>query len=308
MAGLQRPQPFAAEDRYIVETRGPGHHPLLRRHQADDPARIGEVGPQERHGKAEAHHRLPLGFGPEAQHLVADRLLRRPAEARAVVELPQIDDIQMHRLSCLLRARCARIVRDPTLPKRNGIAMPSSPDATLDIVTIPCRTDNYAYLILSPDGVSAALVDAPEAAPIQAELDQRADADRYPHHASPRRPITWKAWRPCRSFDASGGGRGRRAPPATLTRSVADGDTFDLFGAEVRVIDVSGHTVGTSPSTSPPRTPSSPPTASWRSAAGGCSRAPRRRCGTACRNSPPCRPRHWSAPAMNTRRPTRASP
>jgi hydroxyacylglutathione hydrolase len=93
--------------------------------------------------------------------------------------------------------------------------MALSPDATLDIVTIPCRTDNYAYLILSPDGVSAALVDAPEAAPIQAELDRRGlDADRYPHHASPPRS-RGRRRRPCRSFDASGGGRRRRPPPAT---------------------------------------------------------------------------------------------
>lgn len=41
----------------------------------------------------------------------------------------------------------------------------------LDIVTIPCRTDNYAYLVKGPDGVC--LIDAPEANPIISALEAR---------------------------------------------------------------------------------------------------------------------------------------
>ncbi|MCT4553932.1 MAG: hydroxyacylglutathione hydrolase [Pelagimonas sp.] len=41
----------------------------------------------------------------------------------------------------------------------------------LDIVTVPCLEDNYAYLVNGPDGV--AVIDAPEAAPIIAALDAR---------------------------------------------------------------------------------------------------------------------------------------
>ena len=41
----------------------------------------------------------------------------------------------------------------------------------LDIVTVPCLTDNYAYLVHGPDGT--ALIDAPEAAPIIAALEER---------------------------------------------------------------------------------------------------------------------------------------
>jgi hydroxyacylglutathione hydrolase len=41
----------------------------------------------------------------------------------------------------------------------------------LEIVTIPCLSDNYAYLVNGPDGV--ALIDAPEAAPIIEALDSR---------------------------------------------------------------------------------------------------------------------------------------
>ena len=42
----------------------------------------------------------------------------------------------------------------------------------LEIVTIPCLKDNYAYLVNGPDGT--ALIDAPEAGPIIAALEERA--------------------------------------------------------------------------------------------------------------------------------------
>ncbi len=41
----------------------------------------------------------------------------------------------------------------------------------LDIVTIPCLSDNYAYLVNGPDGVC--LIDAPEPGPIVDALDSR---------------------------------------------------------------------------------------------------------------------------------------
>lgn len=41
----------------------------------------------------------------------------------------------------------------------------------LEIVTVPCLKDNYAYLVHGPDGT--ALIDAPEAEPIIAELEAR---------------------------------------------------------------------------------------------------------------------------------------
>ncbi len=41
----------------------------------------------------------------------------------------------------------------------------------LDIVTVPCLTDNYAYLVHGPDGT--ALIDAPEAGPIIDALEAR---------------------------------------------------------------------------------------------------------------------------------------
>ncbi|MGB0439395.1 MAG: hydroxyacylglutathione hydrolase [Paracoccaceae bacterium] len=53
----------------------------------------------------------------------------------------------------------------------------------LEIVTIPCLQDNYAYLVRSPDGTC--LIDAPDAAPIAAELTARGwglDVIMITHH------------------------------------------------------------------------------------------------------------------------------
>lgn len=41
----------------------------------------------------------------------------------------------------------------------------------LEIITVPCLADNYAYIVKGPDGVC--LIDAPEAGPIIAELEAR---------------------------------------------------------------------------------------------------------------------------------------
>ena len=60
MAGFQRPERFPAQDRDIGLPRRPLHHALRPRHQRNHPARIGQVGPQQRHGKAES----PPTFAP----------------------------------------------------------------------------------------------------------------------------------------------------------------------------------------------------------------------------------------------------
>jgi hydroxyacylglutathione hydrolase len=43
----------------------------------------------------------------------------------------------------------------------------------LDLITLPCLKDNYAFLVHNPDTHETALVDVPEAAPILAELARR---------------------------------------------------------------------------------------------------------------------------------------
>jgi hydroxyacylglutathione hydrolase len=114
-----------------------------------------------------------------------------------------------------------------------------------DLVTIPCLSDNYAFLLHS-EGGRTALIDAPAADPVIAELDQRGWALNeiwltHHHHdhiaavdalrgAYPEVKLTGAA------ADA------RRLP--SLDREVSHGESFDFDGAEVQVIDVSGHTIG----------------------------------------------------------------
>ena len=115
----------------------------------------------------------------------------------------------------------------------------------LEIVTVPCLTDNYAFLLHSPQSGETALVDAPEEAPIR-----RALADRgwslsrilITHHHSDH----IDAVDPIREeFGAQV--IGARADAERLPRldlAVAEGDSFEFVGHDVRVLDVSGHTVG----------------------------------------------------------------
>jgi hydroxyacylglutathione hydrolase len=57
----------------------------------------------------------------------------------------------------------------------------------LEIVTVPCLLDNYAYLLRDEATGRIGLVDAPEAAPIEAELRERGwglDLILVTHHHS----------------------------------------------------------------------------------------------------------------------------
>ena len=113
------------------------------------------------------------------------------------------------------------------------------------IVTIPCLSDNYAFLTHNSETGATALVDAPEAKPILDALDARGwslDTVLLTHHH-------WDhvdgladilAQHPAKVVGATADAH--RLP--ALDVSVADGDTLDIGGETVSVLDVSGHTVG----------------------------------------------------------------
>lgn len=113
----------------------------------------------------------------------------------------------------------------------------------LDIVTIPCRTDNYAFLIHDDASGRTALVDAPETAPVQAALSERGWALTeiwITHHHNDH--VEGVADLRAGAEVIGAAADAHRLPP--LDRKVSDGDTFTFAGHEVRVSDVSGHTVG----------------------------------------------------------------
>lgn len=115
----------------------------------------------------------------------------------------------------------------------------------LEIRTIPCLSDNYAYLAHDPETKVTALIDAPEAGPILAALAETGwtltDVLITHHHfdhidALPQ--ILEK--HPARVVGAAADAH--RLPALDL--QVAEGGTVQI-GAELgTVIDVPGHTVG----------------------------------------------------------------
>ena len=113
----------------------------------------------------------------------------------------------------------------------------------IEIVTIPCRTDNYAFLV--HENGRTALVDAPEARPIIAALDERGwalDEIWITHHHGDHVEGV-EELRAKYGASVTGASADRHRLPS-LTRAVTDGDNFDFQGHIVHVLDVSGHTVG----------------------------------------------------------------
>ena len=115
----------------------------------------------------------------------------------------------------------------------------------VEIVTVPCRSDNYAYLVQDQSTGQTALVDAPEVAPIVAALEARGwglDQIWITHHHGdhtdgvPELVAKYGAKVVGHAKDAA------RLPELDL--AVEEGGSINLGGSEARVIDVSGHTIG----------------------------------------------------------------
>lgn len=115
----------------------------------------------------------------------------------------------------------------------------------LELVVIPCLTDNYAYLVHDAASGRTAVVDVPEAPPVLAALSDRgwrlSDIWLTHHHwdhtdgvadlvAATKARVTGAA------ADA------HRLPP--LDHALSTGQDFDFAGHSVAVIDVPGHTIG----------------------------------------------------------------
>ena len=115
----------------------------------------------------------------------------------------------------------------------------------LEILTIPCRTDNYAFLAHNADTGETVLVDVPEAAPILAELDRTGwslDTVLLTHHHGDHvegLPGILEKYAP----KVIGADADKHRLPH-LDQAVSDGDTLEIAGEPAHIMDVSGHTVG----------------------------------------------------------------
>jgi len=115
----------------------------------------------------------------------------------------------------------------------------------LEIVTVPCLSDNYAFLLHDTESGRTALVDAPESDAVTAELTARGwrlDEILLTHHHWDHVDGT-DTLRKSYGAKVTGAANDAHRLPE-LDRAVKEGDRFDLFGHEVQVLDVSGHTIG----------------------------------------------------------------
>lgn len=110
-------------------------------------------------------------------------------------------------------------------------------------VILRCRADNYAYLIHDAASGETTLIDAPDAAPIAAELDRRGWTLSHillTHHHDDH--VAGVA--DLRAGAQVWGARAdaHRLPP--LDHALAPGDTIALRAGDVQVMDAPGHTIG----------------------------------------------------------------
>ncbi len=115
----------------------------------------------------------------------------------------------------------------------------------LELVTIPCLTDNYAYLIHDAVSGRTAVIDVPDAAPILAALKARdwalSDILITHHHGDHIDGVDML--RTATGARVHGAKADAHRLPQ-LDQSLIEGDTVAIGEHVGTVIDVSGHTVG----------------------------------------------------------------
>lgn len=115
----------------------------------------------------------------------------------------------------------------------------------LELVTIPCLSDNYAYLVHDAESGETAVFDVPEAGPIVAALKDRGWTLSHvflTHHHADHVQGTADLLSEAPAQVIGAAADARRLPP--LDRQVSEGDAIPFGGEGVAVIEVPGHTVG----------------------------------------------------------------
>lgn len=116
---------------------------------------------------------------------------------------------------------------------------------SLELLTVPCLEDNYAFLLHNSQSGETLLVDVPDAPPIKAALDAQGwtltDILLTHHHwdhVDGLDPLL--AMLPAKPRIIGAKADAHRLP--ALDAGVAEGDTLTICGAAAQVLDVSGHT------------------------------------------------------------------
>jgi hydroxyacylglutathione hydrolase len=113
----------------------------------------------------------------------------------------------------------------------------------LELVTLRCLKDNYAYLLHGDEGT--VLIDAPEAAPILRELSARGwslSAILLTHHHADHTDGVGEIVRQTGAMVIGAAADAHRLPPLNLR--VSPGEPLEVLGEPVEIIDVPGHTIG----------------------------------------------------------------
>lgn len=115
----------------------------------------------------------------------------------------------------------------------------------LQIATVACLSDNYAFLLHDPESGQTALIDAPEAAPIKQQLDLRGwnltqilITHHHPDHIDAVDEL-----REIYGAKVSGAKADAHRLPR-LDTELIDGDSVSIGDNHGKVLDVYGHTIG----------------------------------------------------------------
>ncbi|ETX27585.1 hydroxyacylglutathione hydrolase [Roseivivax isoporae] len=115
----------------------------------------------------------------------------------------------------------------------------------LDLVTIPALSDNYTFLLHDSESGATAVIDVPEAGPVDAALKDRgwtlSEIWLTHHHDDHIQGVEELLSRHPARVTGARADKGRLPP---LDRALSEGDSFDFGGEEVFVMEVPGHTVG----------------------------------------------------------------
>ncbi|MDG1692087.1 MAG: hydroxyacylglutathione hydrolase [Alphaproteobacteria bacterium] len=117
--------------------------------------------------------------------------------------------------------------------------------ATIEIIQIPCLSDNYGYLVHDPDSGETACIDTPETEPLLRELDARGWTLTY-------------IWNTHHHYDHAGnnleiqqstgcqiiGPAGEADKIPGIDTAVDDGDSVFLGAHRATILNVGGHTLG----------------------------------------------------------------